>query len=322
MRVKRSRSSLVVLAVGLVCTLLVVSGCGGSDSGSGSTTGGSKPTVGVVLPDINAFPAYAAIMRGMRAQAARAGVNLEFASTTGTFTPQKYQDAIDSMVARGMKAFGFDAYDGRLFTSVIRRLEGQGIKVVTIGDPPLANETSSVNTDTRGAIDAAMKQFIKEMGGPGDVAILEVPGNGVVTARVNDAKAALESAGATVVAQAPVGTACDEVRGANAAEDVLQAHPELRGMFVPCGPPAVGAAKALSQAGKHVVIYSFDGSPDELRAIKAGTLTGTIGQRFGEVGAKTIDVLKDIAQDKPVARSYLTGFDVITRDNVDQFSGN
>lgn len=322
MRTERSRLWLAVLAVALVGALMVVAGCGDSDSeSSGGSGDGDGPTVGVVLPDTTAFPAYAAEQRGMEAAARRLGVKLEFATTTGDFTPQKYQDAIDAMIARGIKQFAFDPYDPRLFAPVIRRLQSEGVQVVNVGNAREANEASVVNTDTEGAITAAMDQFVEAMGGPGKVGMLVVPASSVVMERVAAAKKALDVLGADVVAELPAGQTCDQVRGANATEDMLQAHPEIRGIFVPCGPPGVGAANAVEQAGKDVVVYSFDGSDDELRAVGAGQLAGTIRQRFDEIGAKTIEVLRDLANGREVATSYVTGFDVITRDNVDQFAG-
>jgi len=62
--------------------------------------------------------------------------------------------------------------------------------------------------------------------------------------------------------------------GYKAAEDALQAHPGLRGIFAINDPSALGARAALEKAGKadQVVIVGFDGQPEGKQAIKEGKI--------------------------------------------------
>jgi ribose transport system substrate-binding protein len=59
-----------------------------------------------------------------------------------------------------------------------------------------------------------------------------------------------------------------------AAEDVLQAHPDLAGIFAINDPSALGACTAVERAGKQgrVVIVGFDGQPEGKAAIKDGRI--------------------------------------------------
>src|SRR5205807_10344269 len=52
--------------------------------------------------------------------------------------------------------------------------------------------------------------------------------------------------------------------GYKAAEDAVQAHPDLRGLFAINDPSALGARAALEKAGKagQVKIVGFDGQPE------------------------------------------------------------
>ena len=62
-----------------------------------------------------------------------------------------------------------------------------------------------------------------------------------------------------------------------AAEDALQAHPDLRGIFAINDPAALGARAALEKAGKteQVKIIGFDGQPEGKQAIKKARSTPT-----------------------------------------------
>jgi len=308
-----------ILAV--VSLAAIVGACGEEESGeAGGSAGAERVRVGFVLPSAT-DPFYREVGKGATEEAKRLGnVELNYVAPTGTLDVQKYINAVDDVASRGVRAMAMDPYDAKLFTPILERLVEQGIPVVNMGNPPVpgfGKEAAVVNTDTEGAVAAGMKSMAGAMGGKGSVGLLEFPGNIVVSRRIELAKDALEQAGIDVVASAPMD--CSREKGANATQDMLQAHPEITGIFAGCGLPGVGAARAAQQAGKDIVIYSFDGGADELEAIKAGALTGAIRQRPRELGATTVGVLADLARGKQVKKEHLTGFDVVTQENVDQF---
>jgi ribose transport system substrate-binding protein len=322
--VRLMRVGLVAIACACVAALAA---CGGSDktstqSGSSTAKSSAAVTVGFVLPTVDGNPFYKAVADAAQAEADRLdGVTLQFSAPTGTFSPQKYLDAIDTMGSRGIKAIAFDPYDAKLFTATINGLDARGVPVVSVGDPPIpgAKEAAVINTDSEGAVREGIASMVKAMGGKGTAAILTFPGNIVVTARVDAAKTALKGAGIAIAGSAPVD--CTEVKGANSTQDLLQAHPEITAVFAPCGLSGLGAAKAVAQANKKVTVYSFDGSQDELKAVQDGSLAGTIAQRPTELGQTTVRTLAAVARGESVKPLQLTGYDVITKANVAQFIG-
>jgi ABC-type sugar transport system substrate-binding protein len=297
---------------------MTAAACGDDDSDSAGG-GGDSVSVGYVLPGA-ADPFYREVAKGALAEAKNHNdLDLNFQSPTGPLDVQKYVAAMEDVSSTGIEAFALDPYDAELFTPIMQRLIDQGIPVVNQGNPdvPGVDEATIVNTDTEGAMAAGMKSMVDAMGGEGAVGLLEFPGNIVVTKRIELAKTALEEAGIEVVASAPMD--CTRVKGANATQDMLQAHSEITGIFAGCGLPGVGAAEAVDQAGEDVVVYSFDGGVDELASIREGKLDGAIRQRPQEIGAKVVQVLEDLARDEPVKDEYLTGFDVVTSVNVKEF---
>ena len=62
--------------------------------------------------------------------------------------------------------------------------------------------------------------------------------------------------------------------GYRAAEDALQAHPDLQGIFAINDPSALGARAAIEKANKadQIKIVGFDGMPEGKRAIKEGKI--------------------------------------------------
>ena len=77
------------------------------------------------------------------------------------------------------------------------------------------------------------------------------------------------------------------------AEDALQAHSDLRGIFAINDPAALGARAALEKAGKadQVVIVGFDGQPEGKQAIKEGKIYADPIQFPDQMGVKVVDAI-------------------------------
>lgn len=62
---------------------------------------------------------------------------------------------------------------------------------------------------------------------------------------------------------------------------MLTANPHLTAIYSACGPPALGAIQSITTAGIKpgaIILVGFDGLPDEIKAVKAGTESATVQQ--------------------------------------------
>jgi len=90
-----------------------------------------------------------------------------------------------------------------------------------------------------------------------------------------------------IVAELPGGGKKDI--GYKAAEDALQAHPDLNAIFAINDPSALGARAALEKAGKadRVKLIGFDGQPEGKQAIKEGKIYADPIQFPDKIGRTT-----------------------------------
>jgi len=87
-------------------------------------------------------------------------------------------------------------------------------------------------------------------------------------------------------------------------------------------PPALGAIKALGgKAGKSVAVIGFDGTPDGLSAVKAGTLYASVAQQPTELGRIAVQNAVKVAEGEKVTKSVMGPVKVVTTENVAGFSG-
>src|SRR5262249_11839860 len=77
--------------------------------------------------------------------------------------------------------------------------------------------------------------------------------------------------------------------GYKAAEDALQAHPDLNAIFAINDPSALGARAALEKAGKdeRAKLIGFDGQPEGKQAIKEGKIYADPIQFPDKIGRTT-----------------------------------
>ncbi len=85
-------------------------------------------------------------------------------------------------------------------------------------------------------------------------------------------------------------------------EDMLQAHPGMKGVFGINDDSALGALAVLDAAGRHdVAIVGFDATTEAIAAIKTGgPLKADIAQHPDEIGKTAIDIVKRRLSGEPV----------------------
>jgi ribose transport system substrate-binding protein len=76
---------------------------------------------------------------------------------------------------------------------------------------------------------------------------------------------------------------------------MLQAHPEIKGVFAHNDEMILGAIDAAAEAGRDDIVFvGFDGSEEAIAALEEGTLTATIAQQPAEMGRL---VMESVARD-------------------------
>ena len=123
-----------------------------------------------------------------------------------------------------------------------------------------------------------LKYLCEEIGGEGKIVHLEgEAGNPNAALRKEGMLRALEEYPNVelVVSQNAHWTA---EGGLTVMENALQANPDIAGVFAANDDAALGAVEACENKGVSPVIVAFDGTPQGIEAIDAGTMTATVAQ--------------------------------------------
>ena len=100
------------------------------------------------------------------------------------------------------------------------------------------------------------------------------------------------------------------------AEDLLQAHPDIKWIWTTNDNEALGVGLAAKSQGKDVVIIGMNGTPEAVNAVKTGMIAATWDSNQNLMGSiVAANCFQWLATGKaPAAR--LVPFTRITKDNV------
>lgn len=105
------------------------------------------------------------------------------------------------------------------------------------------------------------------------------------------------------------------------AEDILQANPDLGAFFCGNDQSAIGAVQAISAAKKtgEILVYGVDGSPEAKAAIAAKEMTGTGAQSPTNIAKYAVQAAYDYLDGKELDENTVVPTFIINQDNIDEY---
>jgi len=98
----------------------------------------------------------------------------------------------------------------------------------------------------------------------------------------------------------------------------IAANPDLKAIFASNLFSAQGAATGIKQAGKEgeIVVIGFDAGPDQIKALKDGTVQALIAQKPYNIGTQGVTQALRAIKGKKNKSKITTGFTILTDKNV------
>jgi ribose transport system substrate-binding protein len=213
----------------------------------------------------------------------------------------KQSNQIKDFIVKKVAAIVMSPCDSKSIVPVIQEANAAGIPVITVDVPcsePGVKILTQIATDNFGGGKQAAEAMIEALGASGGkIAVLHFKQVESCQLRVKGFREVIEAHNASgkpkieIVSELESGGAKD--MGFKATEDILQAHPEVRGIFAINDPAALGARAALEKAGQadRILIIGFDGQPEGKQAIKQGKIHADPIQFPDQMGAKAVDAI-------------------------------
>ena len=277
-----------------------------------------------LVPKLVGVPFYSDVESGCMAEAKKIGVECLF--TGGTQVDEAEQvRVIRDLITKNVAGLAIAPNNPASVASAIAAAQAKGIAVITFdSDAPKSTRTSFVGTNNVQGGEEGGKAFKATLPQGGKYAIIT---GGLAADNLNERIKGFKSQlgdGFTEVAGSPYPCDDDANKAVQLIQDVLAKNPDLSGFFFSGGWPMFAPqayARAVKnkaediKSGKFAVV-AFDVQDSQLQLLKQGYATALIGQRPVAMGAKSIDVLNQLAAKQTVPPVVDTGVDVVTPANI------
>jgi ribose transport system substrate-binding protein len=235
---------------------------------------------------------YRDLEEGLLTEAEKNGYRLIV--TSAEFDLGKQAAQIEDFVARKADAIVLCPVDSKGVGPGIRKANAAGIPVFTADIAAQEGDVvCHVASDNVAGGRLAGEYLAKLLNGTGKVAIVNQPAITSVLDRVAGFRQAISNYPGMVVVADVNGQGVRD-RSLEVASDVLQAHPDLDGIFGINDDSALGALDAVRQLARdRVAIVGYDATPPAVDAIRKGTaLKADVIQYPRKIGAATVEMIR------------------------------
>lgn len=293
-----------LVAVIMITSLLV--SCSPGTSVNDAPTTSVKGRIGMTCMDLT-NPFFKLISDVMTEEAAKYGY--EIVSADGNNDPAVQNNQIADFIAQGYDAIFLNPADANAAGDAARNAHEAGVPLFTF-DAQIADEAmkdlvvSHIGSNNYQGGRLAAESMVAAVGNEGEIAIISHPDAVSCILRVNGFKDYLNEndSNLKIVTELPGKGNRDE--SYNTSTDILQAHPDIIGVFAINDPSALGCYAALVQAGKEedVTIVGFDASPAGKQAVFEKKLYDTPQQFPRRMAIGTVEAFMAYLEGKDVPK--------------------
>ena len=273
-------------AIGPFLLTILVSGCGTSTS-QDAPTPRDKRLIGVsLLTQTHAF--YKDLENSLRAEASLNGFTLSIVSCE--MDPIRQAAQLEDFITQRVDAILAAPCDSSAVVPYLERAADAKIPVFTVDIAARGGKVvAHVASDNEAGGRLAGRTLAQLIGGKGEVVIIDHPEVASVQDRTRGFREALQDFPGVKIVQAPSASG-QRARAMTAMEDMIQAHPGVRGVFGINDDSALGALSVIEASNrKDIAIVGFDATEEARAAIKRGSaLRADIAQHPDEIGKAAI----------------------------------
>lgn len=295
-----------------------------------ATTAASAKTykIALVLKTLT-NPFFIIIQDAAKQKANDLGVELLVQAPEQETDYEKQLAIVENMISSKVDAIVITLADAKALVPAIKKANDAGIIVITLNqrvdEAQLKNAGGFVDcyigTDDRQAGQMCAEALCKAINNKGEIANLEgIAGNTVADDRNNGLKDIVSKyPEVKIVSSQPANWETE--KGYSVTQNILQANPDIVGIFGDNDMMALGAIKAVEDAGLagKIQIVGLDAIADAINAVKNGSMYATLTQHPELMGSLGIENAVKKLNGETIETDITTKNEVVDKSNVDKF---
>jgi ribose transport system substrate-binding protein len=320
---KQKRSYRAFAPIMVVFLALLVAACGGSSpsttTGSTSTSSGPKPLKIIAVPKSLASSYWTIVENGVKCYASKVpNVNIVW---NGVQTDTQVSDQISLLqnyITQSPDGILYAATDAKALAPVTQQAVSANVPVFNFDSGTAPQTVPLFATDNTAAAAKAADEMGTLLNGTGKIALLEfVPGSATNDQRVNGFKQELAAKYPNIQIVADQANGSDSAKALSQTQNILSAHPDIKGIYAANQQGGEGAAQALNAAslGGKVHLISFDASDPLVSDLQNGTVDALVVQNPFKMGFDSLKAMVNQLRNGVKAQNEDTGVTLVTKAN-------
>jgi len=230
----------------------------------------------------------------------------------------KQIDMLAAALAKNPKAIGFAALDSQAATPLLKKAAAAKIPVIAFdsgvdSDIPVTTTT----TDNKAAAALAADKLAALIGDAGEVAVVahdQTSRTGID--RRDGFVERMKAAHPQIKVVSVQYGGGDQLKSTEVTKSILQAYPNLKGMFGANEGSVLGVANGVREMKRKIVIIGYDSGKQQKDAIRDGTIAGSITQNPVGIGYKTVEAAVKALKGEKLPKIIDTGFFYYDKSNM------
>lgn len=250
---------------------------------SGTETKEGNGSIGLSVSTLN-NPFFVTLSDGAKEKAKEKNVEL-IVVDAGDDAAKQTSD-IEDLISKNISVLIVNPVDSDAVAPAVKDAIAKGIKVVSVDRVVNGVDVDcAIASDNVAGAKMATEYLLSLVGEGAKVAELEgVPGT---SAAIDRGKGFHEIADTKLNVVSKQTANFNRSEGMTVMENMLQANPDIVGVFAHNDEMALGAVEAIN--GKDIVVVGFDATDDALAAVKDGKMAATVAQQPDLMGSTAVE---------------------------------
>ena len=261
---------------------------------------------------------WQAVKQGAEQAAKDYKVSITFEGPETEAMVDKQIDMLSAALSKNPKAIGFAALDSKAAIPLLRKAQAAKIPVVAFdsgvdSDIPVTTAT----TDNRAAAALAADKMAELIGKSGEVAVVahdQTSRTGID--RRDGFLERIKTAYPNIKVVSVQYGGGDHLKSTEVTKSILQANPNLKGIFGANEGSAIGVVNASKELKRKIVIIGYDSGKLQKDAIRSGLMAGAITQNPVGIGYRTVEAAVKTLNGEKVPKIIDTGFYYYDKSNI------
>lgn len=287
-------------AIALVGIMAFTTACGNTEKTSSNTEGtevieGEK-NIGLSVSTLN-NPFFVSLVDGAKAKAEENGINLIVVDARDDVAKQTSD--IEDLISKQIDVLIVNPVDSDAVAPAVEEAKSNDISVISVDRVVNGVDVDCAISSDNVAGGEMATEYLLELLGEG-AKVAEIEGISGASATIERGEGFHNIADEKLEVVSEQSANFNRSEGLTVMENIMQANPDVKGVFAHNDEMALGAIEAVN--GSDILVVGFDATDDGVAAVKEGKMAATVAQKPDMMGEIAVEVANKILSGEEVEK--------------------